>query len=79
MMNDKKPRRFGRRKVCMFCTDSTVKIDYKNPQMLRSFVTERGKMIPSRITGTCAQHQRSLSLAIRRSRMVALMPFAVNE
>ncbi len=78
-MNDKKPRRFGRRKVCLFCAEPTQAIDYKNPQLLRSFVTERGKMIPSRITGTCAQHQRRLSLAIRRSRMVALMPFAVNE
>lgn len=78
-MNEKKSRRFGRRKVCKFCADSTVKIDYKNPQLLRSFVTERGKMVPSRITGTCAQHQRALALAIRRARMVALMPFAVNE
>lgn len=79
MMNDKKNRRFSRRKVCMFCADTTVTIDYKNPQLLRSFVTERGKMIPSRITGTCAQHQRALALAIRRARMVALMPFTVNE
>ena len=72
-----KRRRFGRRKVCIFCTDKSVVLDYKNPQVLKSFVTDRGKIIPSRISGTCARHQRSLTLAIKRSRMAALMPFTV--
>ena len=73
-MSEKK-RRFGRRKVCRFCADPTLVIDYKNPQMLKSFVTIRGKIIPRRITGTCARHQRELTTAIKRARMVALMPF----
>jgi small subunit ribosomal protein S18 len=70
-------RRFNRRKVCIFCTDANITIDYKNPQVLKSFITDRGKLIPSRITGTCSRHQRRLTLAIKRSRMVALMPFTV--
>ncbi len=67
-----------RRKVCRFCAETTVLIDYKNPQLLKVFITDRGKMVPRRISGTCALHQRSLSLAIRRSRMLALMPFTVT-
>ena len=73
----KKGRRFGRRKVCRFCADSTVLIDYKDPQLLKYFITERGKIIPRRISGTCAKHQRKLALAVKRSRMIALMPFSV--
>ena len=72
-----KGRRFGRRKVCRFCADSTLAIDYKDPQLLKYFITERGKIIPRRISGTCAKHQRKLSLAVKRSRMIALMPFSV--
>ncbi len=73
----KKRRRFGRRKVCRFCADSSIQIDYKDPQLLKYFITERGKIIPRRISGTCAKHQRKLALAIKRSRMIALMPFSV--
>lgn len=69
---------FGRRKVCRFCADSTVVMDYKNPQTLKSFITDRGKMVPRRISGNCAKHQRRLSLALRRARMIALMPFSVT-
>ncbi len=69
---------FGRRKVCRFCADSTVTIDYKNPSLLKSFITERGKVVPRRISGNCARHQRRLSVAIRRARMIALMPFTVT-
>lgn len=72
-----KGRRFGRRKVCRFCADNAVQIDYKDPQLLKYFITERGKIIPRRISGTCAKHQRKLSLAVKRSRMIALMPFSV--
>lgn len=69
-------RTFHRRKVCRFCVDPTVKIDYKDPEILKHFVTDRGKMIPRRISGTCAKHQRQLSVAIKRARVVALLPYA---
>ncbi|HOG08076.1 MAG: 30S ribosomal protein S18 [Syntrophales bacterium] len=72
-------RFFHRRKFCRFCTDSALIIDYKSPDVLRDFVTERGKIMPRRITGNCAKHQRELTTAIKRSRSIALMPFAVTE
>ncbi len=65
---------FVRRKVCRFCADSTIEIDYKDPKALRLFVTETGKMIPRRISGNCARHQRPLALAIKRARHLALLP-----
>ena len=73
----KKRRRriFHRRKVCRFCADSSLVIDYKNPKGLKYFITERGKIIPRRITGTCAKHQRSLTHAIKRARTIALLPY----
>jgi len=67
---------FGRRRVCAFCADTTLLIDYKDPKLLSRFVTERGKIIPRRITGVCSKHQRKLTLAIKQSRHVALMPYA---
>jgi len=70
---------FHRRKFCRFCSDSNLKIDYKDFHMLREFTTERGKIIPRRITGTCSKHQRELTQAIKRARMIALLPFAVTE
>lgn len=71
------PRRrpMFRRKVCRFCADKALKIDYKDVRMVAQFVTERGKMTPSRITGNCARHQRLLTKAIKRARSVALLPF----
>ena len=71
-------RRYGRRKVCRFCADSSIKIDYKDPRTLRYFTTERGKIIPRRISGTCARHQRELTEAIKRARHIALLPFAAS-
>ncbi|MBF0153580.1 MAG: 30S ribosomal protein S18 [Magnetococcales bacterium] len=68
---------FRRRKVCLFCADKTVHIDYKDPKLLLRFITERGKMVPSRITGVCAPHQRALAKAIKRARNLALLPFLV--
>jgi small subunit ribosomal protein S18 len=65
----------GRRKVCRFCADKTMLIDYKDSRVLGHFLSERGKIIPSRITGNCARHQRALTLAIKRARTVALLPF----
>ncbi len=67
-----------RRRGCTFCSDETQKIDYKDPQALRYFVTERGKIVPRRISGTCAKHQRELTVAIKRSRQIALLPFTSN-
>src|SRR5437016_944345 len=68
-------RGMGRRKVCRFCADKTMLIDYKDSRVLGTFLSERGKIIPSRITGNCASHQRHLTLAIKRARTVALLPF----
>jgi small subunit ribosomal protein S18 len=70
-------RGFTRRKVCRFCADKTLVIDYKDPQLLKYFITDRGKIIPRRISGNCAKHQRKVALSIRRSRMIALMPYTV--
>ncbi len=69
-------RRFGRRKVCPFCADKTLYIDYKTPSMLKRFISERGKIVPRRISGVCAPHQRQLQEAIKRARIMALMPFS---
>lgn len=64
-----------RRKVCRFCVDKVDSVDFKQVQVIRTFVTERGKILSSRITGNCAKHQRQLSLAIKRARYLALLPF----
>jgi len=66
---------YHRRKVCRFCADSTLAIDYKDFKMLRLFTTERGKIVPRRISGNCAKHQRKLTVAIKRARNIALLPF----
>jgi len=70
-------RRGGRRKVCRFCADKSQKIDYKDPQSLRYFITDRGKIVPRRISGNCARHQRQITLAVKRARNIALMPYTV--
>jgi len=75
MRDSSKKKFFKRRKVCPFCADKSATIDYKDPALLARFITERGKIVPRRISGVCAKHQRRLSLAIRRSRVVALLPF----
>ncbi|HYB41726.1 MAG TPA: 30S ribosomal protein S18 [Candidatus Methylomirabilis sp.] len=68
-----KRRRFGRRKVCKFCVDKMSAIDYKDVRRLKGFVSERGKITPRRISGSCARHQRQLTRAIRRARTIALL------
>jgi small subunit ribosomal protein S18 len=68
-------RAFVRSKVCRFCADSTLELDYKDPKTLRIFLTERAKIIPRRISGNCAKHQRKLTLQVKRSRHLALLPF----
>ncbi|MBI4634403.1 MAG: 30S ribosomal protein S18 [Deltaproteobacteria bacterium] len=79
--NGPRPQRkfFHRRKFCKFCTDSNLKIEYKQPMLLKDFVTERGKIMPRRITGSCAKHQREITLAIKRARTIALLPFVVSD
>ncbi len=67
-------RGFFRKKVCRFCTQN-LEVDYKNPEGLRRFITERGKILPRRITGTCAKHQRMLAREIKKSRVIALLPY----
>jgi small subunit ribosomal protein S18 len=67
---------FVRRKVCRFCADPALAIDYKDQKTLRLFVSETGKMIPRRISGNCARHQRPLAIAIKRARQLALLPYS---
>ena len=67
-----------RRKVCTFCVDKIQHIDYKDVLRLRRFTNERGKILPRRMSGTCAKHQRQLSVAIKRARTVALMPYTTD-
>ena len=74
----KKRKRFRRKKVCTYCIDNIAYVDYKDAKTLRGFMTERGKIIPRRISGTCARHQRQLTTAIKRARNVALLPFTAE-
>ncbi len=67
-----------RRKVCSFCVDKIEHIDYKDVARLRRFTTERGKILPRRISGNCAKHQRQVTLAIKRARNIALLPFTAE-
>ena len=64
-----------RKKVCAFCQNKDAQIDYKDVKKLQRFLTDRGKILPRRVTGNCAKHQRALTIAIKRSRIVALLPF----
>ena len=67
-----------RKKVCQFCADKAEVIDYKDVEKLKKYVTERGKILPKRITGTCAVHQREVTTAIKRARIVALLPYVAD-
>jgi small subunit ribosomal protein S18 len=78
MVVRRKKRVFHRRKVCRFCADKGITIDFKDARTLKQFTTDRGKIIPRRISGTCARHQRQLTTAIKRARSIALMPFVGN-
>ena len=71
-----RPRK--RRKVCAFCVDKVAHIDYKDAAKLRRYLSERGKILPCRMTGTCAEHQRQLTVAIKRARQIALLPFVAE-
>ena len=71
-------RGFGRRKVCRFCADTTLKVDYKDQGQMKYFLTERGKIIPRRISGNCAKHQREVATAVKRGRMLAILPYTAG-
>ena len=70
-----RPNMRKRKKICIFCADKVDYIDYKDTAKLRKFISERGKILPRRISGTCAKHQRQLTVAIKRARHVALLPY----
>ncbi len=74
----KKRRTYRRQKVCKFCMDKLVQVDYKDVKRLRNFVSDRGKIIPRRISGNCAHHQRQLTVAVKRARSIALLAFAAE-
>ena len=73
--SDRPRDRRPRRKVCAFCADKITEIDYKDIPRLRRYISERGKIVPRRVTGTCARHQRQLTVAIKRARILALLPY----
>ena len=75
---DGKPKR-AHRKVCSFCVEKAQYIDYKEVSRLRRFISERGKILPRRVTGTCARHQRTLTVALKRARQIALIPFTSDH
>ena len=75
-MNQK--RRMRKRKVCTFCVDKIDVLDYKDVAKMRKFISERGKILPRRVTGTCAKHQRVVTNAIKRARHIALLPFIID-
>lgn len=72
-------RRFGRRKICRYCADKAAKIDYKDTDNLRYYLSERGKIVPRRISGTCATHQRQIAEAIKNARQIALLPYTTSH
>jgi small subunit ribosomal protein S18 len=78
---DQRPQRkfFHKRKFCKFCNDSTLKIEYKQTALLKDLLTEKGKIMPRRITGSCAKHQRELTVAIKKARVIALLPYVTAE
>jgi len=71
----RRPRYPRSRKFCKFCADTKIQIDHKNPDLLKQFITDRYKILPSRVSGTCAKHQRALTTAAKRARNLALIPF----
>ena len=76
--DNRAPRGRKRRKVCAFCVDKVECIDYKDAAKLRRYTSERGKILPRRMSGNCAKHQRQLSVAIKRARIIALLPFSTD-
>ncbi len=75
---DRRPNKKGRKKVCAFCVEKVDTIDYKDVAKLRRYTSERAKILPRRVTGTCAYHQRALTTAIKRARHIALLPYSAD-
>ena len=78
MIDNRRRGGMRRRKVCQFCADKAETVDYKDVEKLRKYITERGKILPKRITGTCAVHQRDVTTAVKRARVVALLPYSAD-
>ncbi len=68
-----------RKKVCALCSDKNFVLDYKNPEQLRKFINEKGKILPRRATGACAKHQRDITLAVKRARHIAILPYTTKD
>ena len=68
-----------RKKVCTLCHDKNFVLDYKNPEQLRKFINDKGKILPRRTTGACAKHQRDITLAVKRARHIAILPYATKD
>ena len=75
---NRRPGRKGKKKVCSFCVDKVEYIDYKDIAKLRRYISERAKILPRRVTGTCARHQRALTVAVKRARHLALLPYSAD-
>ncbi len=78
MFDKRRSAGMKRKKVCQFCADKTTVIDYKDTDTLKKYITERGKILPRRATGTCALHQRAVTTAVKRARTVALLPYVAE-
>ena len=76
--NDRRPNKRGRKKVCAFCVEQVEAIDYKDTAKLSRYTSDRAKILPRRVTGTCAYHQRELTTAIKRARQIALLPYTAD-
>ena len=76
--SERRPNKKGRRKVCAFCVDKVEYIDYKDVNRLNKFTSDRAKILPRRVSGTCALHQRQLTVAVKRARQMALLPYISN-
>lgn len=77
--NDKREKKFFKKRFCRFCKDETIPIDYKDARALTPYITERGKIVPRRVTGTCSYHQSKVTTAIKRARIIALLPFTATQ
>ncbi len=74
-----KRRIFQKKRICRFCADESLRIDYKDIKALKHFITDRGKIVPRRLSGNCAKHQRKVAVAIKRARIMALLPFTTTH
>ena len=78
MMDNRRRGGMRRIKICQFCADKAETVDYKDVEKLRKYITDRGKILPKRITGTCAVHQKDVTTAVKRARVVALLPYSAD-